>query len=133
MDGDVRVRRIDRHLGAERVDAKVDLLRREPLAAPAQHADRDPGETGLARRFARRSATQRNDERDERHVVRALEEHERPAVEIEGLRTAPGVGVAARTCLGGGHVVIGAEPAAAATAAGGGGATRRIVRAESTR
>ena len=83
VDGDRGRRRVDGHLGPERVDAKVDLLRRHPLAAAAQHAHRDPREAGLVRRLDGGARSERQHDGDQRDGVRRLEEGERPAVQSE--------------------------------------------------
>jgi hypothetical protein len=83
MDGHGGRRGIDRHLGAERVDAKVDLLGGHPLAAASQHAHRQARQPGLVGGLHRRPGAQRDDDGDQRHRVGRLEQRQRAAFQFE--------------------------------------------------
>ena len=77
---------IERELGAEAIDHGLDRLGRQITRAATEHARGEATDAVLAVRIGDRAAPDRDDDRDERHGRRALDEPDAAAVEIEAGR-----------------------------------------------
>ena len=115
VQADGRRTDVERELGPEPVDRRLDLLRRHPVGAATKHAGGKATDAVLALGVGERAAPHGHDQRDERDRGGALHESDCATIEIEPGRHAP------------------ASSETGDASVSGSGWTRTIVRASSTK